>query len=136
MNHSDVNYINHSAGSNIPYKSSISRPFFSCNSIDRESARRIAAKIFEIYDVNKAGYLNESSAKLMISDSYKLIGKNSNVTNQEGASYLNIHDKNRDGKVTLQDMEEICINYFCTTGPSINLSLINRSKGMNCTFKY
>jgi len=128
MNHSDVNYVHNTTGSNVQYRSSISRPFFSCNSIDRESARRIAAKIFEIYDVNKTGYLSESSAKLMITDSYKLLGKNATVSNQESTNYLNIHDKNKDGKVTLHDMEEICINYLCGTGPSINLTLINRQK--------
>jgi len=66
----------------------------------------------------------------MINDAYTLIGKNNPVSSKDAANnYLDIHDNDRDGKVTIKDIEKTCIKYLCNSGGTpINLSMISRIK--------
>jgi Ca2+-binding EF-hand superfamily protein len=50
------------------------RPLLNATLLDRESALYIAKKMFETYDVNNNGKIEENEARSMIIDSYTNVG--------------------------------------------------------------
>ena len=122
MQHTDSNYINVSTVISHGGVNSTPNSVLQCSSIDRDSAYYIARRLFETYDQNRSGVLEPQEAKTMIHDAYSILGKSTTVSNQDGATYLSIHDKNKDGRMTLADMEQVCIKYLC--GPTSNTSIL------------
>lgn len=91
--------------------------------LDRESAKYIAKTLFDMYDVNKDGVIDEREARTMITDAYTGVNQLYVPKDNESQKYIEAHDLNRDGKFTLSDMEELCISLLCSssmTGMSIS----------------
>jgi hypothetical protein len=69
----------HGVGSNNPNYHKVSetariRPLLNATKINRESAIFIARKMFETYDINGTGAIEENEARGMIIDSYTNVG--------------------------------------------------------------
>lgn len=107
------------------------RPILNTTTIDRDSAKHIAKMLFQTYDQNKSGAIESYEIKTMIGDAYSMLGKTSSVTNAEAETYLQIHDKDRDGNLSLNDLEDICINYLCGLGGGVSLTKILGAKDRN-----
>lgn len=72
----------------------------------------IARKIFENYDRNRDGTIDEYGVSSMISDAYKFFNKTMNPDKSDTDCYVKVLDRNRDGRVTYDDIEQICVKYL------------------------
>ncbi len=104
------------------------RSSISYNPIDVASARFVAKELFDTYDKNRSGAIESSEAKSMIIDAYTNINKLFIPKEHEVQSFLDLHDTDRDGRLTLQDMEQICMKYLCSTNYTGGVSLIEEPK--------
>ena len=91
---------------------------FQATSLDIESAKNIARKIFDLYDVNKTGVIESQECRSMICDAYLSVNRNFTPSEDEAHDYLKIQDRDHDGKLTLADLERSCIQYLCGRGGS------------------
>lgn len=80
---------------------------------DLESAKQVAKKLFETYDRDRNGQIDNVETVPMIVDAYKSFNRSFQPTRGDIDSYMRVMDRNGDGKVTYQDLEEICIKYLC-----------------------
>jgi Ca2+-binding EF-hand superfamily protein len=87
---------------NIPY-----------GTLDYESAKLLAKKIFEIYDKDKSGAIESYEIGEMMVDTYKSINKLFNPSQYDIETYMKIMDKDQDGRVTLRDVEAMVIKMMC-----------------------
>ena len=90
--------------------------FFPATRVDIESAKSIAKRIFETYDVNRQGVIGQGEARSMISDAYYSVNKNFIPHDSDVHEYLKIQDRDKDGKLTLADIERSCIQYLSGVG--------------------
>ena len=77
---------------------------------DIESARSVAKRLFETYDKDRNGQLDNMEGRLLIDlflvapmmvDAYRGMSKGFNPSKSDIETYTKILDKNGDGKVTL-----------------------------------
>lgn len=113
----------------------ISRPVMQYSTVDMNYVKKLAAKLFEIYNANtNTGSIDGYQAKSMIQDSHLMLGKSYFPNDSEGRSFISIHDKDRDGRLTLKDLENIMISYLCTSNANsngfCNLSTDSPNKGV------
>ena len=80
--------------------------------VDRESARNVARRIMEAYDRDRNGVIDTDEIVPMIIDAYKGFNKVFSPSKNDIMAYLKTLDRNGDGKVTLQDIEELCFRYL------------------------
>ncbi|CAD8107203.1 unnamed protein product [Paramecium sonneborni] len=80
---------------------------------DLESAKLVAKKLFETYDRDRNGVIDTTETIPMIVDAYKSFNRSFQPTRGDIDSYSKVMDRNGDGKVTYQDIEELCIKYLC-----------------------
>ena len=78
---------------------------------DVEGARAVARRMFEGFDKDKDGNLNGGEIASIISETYKNFNRSFTPSKLDVESYGKILDKNRDGRVSYQDIEEICVKY-------------------------
>lgn len=76
---------------------------------DVESARAVARQLFESYDKDRDGNINGSEISFMISETYKNFNRSFNPSKTDVESYGKVLDKNKDGRISYQDIEEICV---------------------------
>lgn len=88
------------------------------NPIDISSAKFIAKELFGTYDENRSGAIEGKEAKSMIIDAYTNINKLYIPKDQDVQQYIDIHDNDRDGRLTLADLEQVCMKYLC--GPTLS----------------
>lgn len=79
---------------------------------DVESARMIARKIFEIYDRDRTGAIEPYEIGPMMTDAYKTINKSFTPSKADIDSYIKVLDRNGDGRVTLQDVEQVVMRFL------------------------
>ena len=82
-------------------------------SLDQESARVLALKIFELYDKDKSGAIENYEIGQMMVDTYVSINKHFVPSQYDIESYIKIMDKDGDGKVTLADVEAMVVRMMC-----------------------
>ena len=72
---------------------------------EEEFAREIfdATKIFEKYDQDKSGYLEEHEIPFVLQETYKKIGVKKEVRPQDVKTYIATLDSNGDGKISLEE---------------------------------
>lgn len=87
---------------NVPY-----------GTLDYESAKLLAKKIFEIYDKDKSGAIESYEIGDMMVDTYKSINKLFNPSQYDIETYMKIMDKDQDGRITLRDVEAMVIKMMC-----------------------
>jgi len=79
---------------------------------DIESAKGIARKIFETYDRDRSTVLENYEISPLLQDVYKSMNRNFTPSKLDVESYAKVLDRNGDGRVTLQDVEALCIRYL------------------------
>ena len=106
----------------IPYSNNNDFP----DSNDIEYAKIVAKRIFEMYDQNKNRVLEDFEVDPIMRDIYRSMKSNYNPSNKDINEYSKIMDCDKDGTVTLADVEALCIKYL--TGryqPSLNIGTYN-----------
>jgi Ca2+-binding EF-hand superfamily protein len=79
---------------------------------DPEGARSVARKILETYDRDRNGHIDSIEVVPMIVDAYKSFNRVFSPSRADIESYLKVLDRNGDGRVTLQDLEDLCTKYL------------------------
>ena len=79
---------------------------------DIESAKAIARKIFETYDRDRSTILENYEISPLLQDVYKSMNRSFTPSRLDVESYARVLDRNGDGKVTLQDIENLCVRYL------------------------
>ncbi|KRX02884.1 hypothetical protein PPERSA_04087 [Pseudocohnilembus persalinus] len=79
---------------------------------DREGARAIAKKLFESYKQDSKDELKKNDISPMMVDAYKCMQKGFNPSKADVETYFQVLDRNSDGRVTLQDLEQLAIKYL------------------------
>jgi Ca2+-binding EF-hand superfamily protein len=79
---------------------------------DREGAKNVARRILDTYDRDRNGVIDSIEVVPMIVDAYKSFNRVFSPSRADIESYLKILDRNGDGKVTIQDLEELCNKYL------------------------
>ena len=79
---------------------------------DREGAKSVARRILDTYDRDRNGVIDNIEVVPMIVDAYKSFNRVFSPSRADIESYLKILDRNGDGKVTLQDLEDLCTRYL------------------------
>lgn len=118
--HSSHSHVGHMHNHNHPHPQSHShlvktQNFYPESRVNMDVAKRIAKRIFDKFDMNKSGAIESAEAHSMIQHAYFSINKNYVPNDQDCQDYIKTQDKDRDGKMTLSDIEKICIAYLCTS---------------------
>jgi hypothetical protein len=80
-----------------------------------QKALDIAFRLFRAYDANRSGAIEGSEALSMLNDSMRNL-TTVKPTIGDAESFIRTHDVDRDGKLTLKDLEKLAKKYFCS-GP-------------------
>lgn len=89
---------------------------------DVEYARGIAKRIFDMYDRDKNGVIDNFEATPMLQDTYLNMNRSITPTKYDMDSYHKVLDQNGDGRITLVDLENLIIKYFCGNRESTRFS--------------
>ena len=79
---------------------------------DIEGAKALARRIFELYDKDRSGVIENYEIGSMMVDAYRSINKIFTPSKYDVDTYVKVLDRNNDGKVTLQDVEQLVIKYL------------------------
>lgn len=79
---------------------------------DREGAKQVAKRILDTYDRDRNGVIDSIEVVPMIVDAYKSFNRVFSPSRADIESYLKILDRNGDGRVTIQDLEDLCTKYL------------------------
>lgn len=79
---------------------------------DREGAKQVAKRILDTYDRDRNGVIDNIEVVPMIVDAYKSFNRVFSPSRADIDSYLKILDRNGDGRVTIQDLEDLCNKYL------------------------
>ena len=74
---------------------------------------KVAERVFDHYDRDRGGKLKDEQIAIMMKDAYRGIKKDFTPSQEEIDSYRRILDRDGDGEVTCEDMEETVQKYFC-----------------------
>lgn len=66
-------------------------------------------RLFKKFDKDNSGYLTEEEIPFMLEETYKEVGQSYKPTKEDVKSYMRMVDKNSDGKVSLDEFEEIVL---------------------------
>lgn len=79
---------------------------------DREGAKNVARRILDTYDRDRNGTIDSIEVVPMIVDAYKSFNRVFSPSRADIESYLKVLDRNGDGRVTIQDLEDLCTKYL------------------------
>lgn len=79
---------------------------------DVESARSVAKRLFESYDRDRNGVLDQGELAPMMVDAYRGMSKGFNPSKSDIDTYVRVLDRNGDGRITLNDLESLAIKYL------------------------
>ena len=82
------------------------------NVSDLENARLIAKRLFEFYDKDRSGQVENYEITPMLQDTYRHMNKAFNPSKNDIESYFKVLDRNGDGRITLADVENLVIRYL------------------------
>ena len=85
---------------------------------DEETSNNIARRLMEQYDRSRTGTIDRNGSVPMLLDTYrKMNNRTANPSSQEIDGFFKVLDKNRDGRVTLPDLEALCRKYLVNGSP-------------------
>ena len=77
----------------------------------------VARRLFRMFDKDQGGFLDETEIPALIAETYKSMGMNNFVPSKDDVqSWLAMGDTNRDGKVSLEEYEEVVLNSLKKAG--------------------
>jgi Ca2+-binding EF-hand superfamily protein len=79
---------------------------------DRAGAKNVAKRILDTYDRDNNGVIDSIEVVPMIVDAYKSFNRVFSPSRADIESYLKVLDRNGDGRVTIQDLEDLCTKYL------------------------
>ena len=79
---------------------------------DFDGAKNVARRIMDTYDRDRNGHIDSIEVVPMIVDAYKSFNRVFSPSRADIESYLKILDRNGDGRVNLQDLEDLCNKYL------------------------
>ena len=79
---------------------------------DRDGAKQVAKRILDTYDRDRNGVIDSIEVVPMIVDAYKSFNRVFSPSRADIESYLRILDKNGDGRVTIEDLQDLCTKYL------------------------
>jgi Ca2+-binding EF-hand superfamily protein len=79
---------------------------------DRTGAKNVAKRILDTYDRDCNGVIDSIEVVPMIIDAYKSFNRVFSPSRADIESYIKVLDRNGDGKVTIQDLEDLCVKYL------------------------
>lgn len=79
---------------------------------DKEGSKQVARRILETYDRDRNGVIDSIEVVPMIVDAYKSFNRVFSPSRADIESYLKVLDRNGDGRVTIQDLEDLCAKYL------------------------
>lgn len=79
---------------------------------DVENAKLVAKRLFEMYDKDRNNLIDLYEVAPMMQDAYRTMNRSFQPSKLDVDSYARILDRNSDGKITLQDIEAICMRYL------------------------
>ena len=82
------------------------------NPEERNASRKLARILLKTYDKDRDGKLNEKEVSSMMIDGYKSVNPYYKPSKVERESYMKMLDKNNDGRITLEDLEESCMRFL------------------------
>ena len=80
--------------------------------VDREGAKAIAQRLFSNYDRNSNRVIDDNEIPAMITDTYKFFNKNLAPDAKDQENFKKVLDRNKDGLVTYEDIENLCFKYL------------------------
>lgn len=85
---------------------------------DIPAAKALAKRIFDQYVSPSDGYITHNQTLPMMRDAYQGFLKSFSPSSNDMQGFFGILDQNKDGKVTLTDLENLCISYLCGKNPT------------------
>ena len=79
---------------------------------ERNASKKLAKILMRTYDKDRDGKLNEKEVSSMMIDGYKPINPYYRPSKVERDSYMKMLDKNNDGKITIEDLEDSCVRFI------------------------
>ena len=79
---------------------------------DHDGAKQVAKRILDTYDRDRNGVIDSIEVVPMIVDAYKSFNRVFSPSRADIESYLKILDRNGDGRVTYEDLENLCTKYL------------------------
>ena len=79
---------------------------------DIENAKNLANRTFKFYNKDQSGYLDDYEIGSMISDVYADLKKDFNPSSKDIEHYIKSHDQDKDGRLSLKDLEELFFKYL------------------------
>lgn len=79
---------------------------------DIENAKLVAKRIFDMYDKDRNNVLDLYEVAPMMQDAYRSMNRSFQPSKLDVDSYARILDRNSDGKITLADVEALCMRYL------------------------
>ncbi len=74
-----------------------------------QEARSVAKYLFETFDRNKNSIIDLTAAREMEIEAYKRFNKSYNPSKEDVEAFHKVLDRDKNGVVTLSDIEELCI---------------------------
>ena len=94
---------------------------------DISEAKEAARELFRKYDQNRNDLIDSSETNQMLSDMYYGINKSFSASSGDIESYHKALDQNRDGRVTLDDIEALAIKYLVGNKPKVYVEKIKKA---------
>ena len=66
----------------------------------------------DLYDRNRDNNIDRTETVPMLVDVYRTFNKQFNPNTQDIDSYFKVFDRNRDGRISINDVEDLCIRYL------------------------
>lgn len=82
---------------------------------DLTTAKSVAKRIFERYDRDHDGLISNLEVTPMLVDAYQQMNRRIQPTKQDVDSYFRVCDRNRDGRISYEDIENLCIKYLTSS---------------------
>ncbi|KAM3143135.1 hypothetical protein pb186bvf_004721 [Paramecium bursaria] len=90
---------------------------------DQEQAKLVARKLFELYDKDRNGSIDNHEMPQLLIDAYKGMSKAFTPTQNDVETFSQVLDVNRDGRVTYQDIENYALRILAGIQPLPNYSI-------------
>ena len=93
---------------------------------DREGAKAVARRIWDAYDRDRDGRIDNVEVVPMIVDAYRPINRSYNPSRADIDAYIKVLDSTGNGRIEYDDIETLCFKYLLaegTTGQKITSSI-------------